>query len=162
MNSNVRITGDNPSPKLLEEYPNWEYALDEEGIEGQDETTLRPAQNQSTIGEDIAITAGTAWLNDGRECPAIIEMIDNVEGLQFCLEGRWRRVVRWSGRTGEFERWEPFVEHWLPETERHFLPLSLDDDNFFPLRFASRLPFHKTSAHIRIKILVDGGEESWS
>jgi hypothetical protein len=136
--------------------------LDEEGEDGQDETTLRPSENQSVIAQYVSFTAATAWLNDGRKCPAIIEMIYDAEGLQFYLEGLWYRVVRRSNRTGQFERWEPYVENWLPEAERHSPPLSLADETVFPLRFASRLPFHKTSSLIRIKIFADGSEETWS
>lgn len=162
MSSNVRITGDNPSPGLLEQYPNWENTIGEEGVEGQDETTLRPSENQSVIAEYVSFTAATAWLNDRGECPAIIEMIYDVAGLQFYLEGQWFRLVRWSDRNRRFQRWEPFVEHWLPETERCSPLLSLADDKVFPLRFASRLPFHKTSSLIKIKILSDGSEETWT
>lgn len=162
MSNDLRITGDNPSPELLEQYPNWENALDEEGDDGQDETTLRPAEDQSVIGEYVPFTAGIAWLNDGRECAAILEMIDGISGLQFYLDGHWYRVIRWSGRFGEFERWEPFVQEWLPEDERAFAPFSLDDERFFPLRFVSRLPFHKTSSPIRARILPGGGKDAWS
>lgn len=162
MSTNLRITGDNPSPELLDRYPNWEYALDEEGVEGQDETTLRPSENQSVIGEYDAITAGSVLLNNGQECPAIIEMIDGVAGVQFYLEGRWFRIVRRVTRSGEFDRWEPFVEHWLPESKRHFPALPLTDDNVFPLHFSSRLPYYKTSSVIRTRIVSDGGEETWT
>jgi hypothetical protein len=161
MSSKVRITGDNPSPSLLEQYPNWENALDEEDEEGQDETTLRPSENQSVIVQYVSFTAATVWLNDGRECPAIIEMIYDVEGLQFYLEDIWYRIVRRSDRTGKFERWEPYVEYWIPEAERNSPPLLLNDEKVFPLRFASRLPFYKTSSLIRIKIFADGSEDVW-
>ncbi|MCR4415583.1 MAG: hypothetical protein NUV77_24490 [Thermoguttaceae bacterium] len=160
MSNGVRITGDNPSPELLEKYPNWEYALDEEDVPGQDETTLRPAENQSLITEDVAFTAATVWLNDGRECPAIIELCRGVAGVQFFLDGRWYRLVRCVDRFEQFERWEPFVEDWLPEEERS-PSVSLSDQAFFPLRFSSRLPYYPTSLPIRTRILPDGGEEAW-
>jgi hypothetical protein len=161
MSNKLRITGDNPSPGLLEQYPNWENALDEEDVDGQDETTLRPAEDQSVIVE-YGFTAGIVWLNDGRECAAIIEMLDDVSAIQFYLDGKWYRIVRWSRRSGEFERWESYVEHWLPQDQRTCPPLSLDDETFFPLRFASRLPFHKTSSPIKVRILPSGSEEAWS
>ncbi len=162
MNSNIRITGDNPSPELLVQYPNWENALDEEGVEDQDETTLRPAEDQSVIGEYVSFTAGTAWLNDGRECPAMIEMVDGVSGIQFLLNESWFRLVRWRGRFGTFERWETYIEDWLPEDQRTSLVFSLADEALFPLRFSSQLPFHKTSSPIKLRILPNGGEEAWS
>lgn len=162
MSDHVRITGDNPSPSLLEQYPNWENAFDEEDVEGQDETTLRPSEDQSVIGEFVSFTAATVWLNSGQQCPAIIELADHVDGVQFYLEGKWYRIVRWVARTGDFDRWEPYVEHWLPEEERDSPRFFLADTRFFPLRFESRLPHYRTSAHIRTTILSSGGEETWS
>ena len=161
MCNNLRLTGENPSPELLEQYPNWEYALDEEAVDGQDETTLRPAEDQSIIGEYVCRTAGTAWLNNGQDCPAIIEMVDGVGGVEIYLEGQWYRIVRWVDRFDQFERWEPFVEDWLPEEER-CPSFSLADVTVIPLRFASRLPYYRTASPIRTKIVTDGGEETWS
>jgi hypothetical protein len=52
--------------RLWQKYLNWEYALDEEEIDDQDETTIRPAANQSQIDEDITFTAGDVTTVDGR------------------------------------------------------------------------------------------------
>lgn len=160
--SRIRITGDFPSLELLERFPNWENALDEEGIEGQDETTIRPAKDQSLIGEYVPFTAGTVWLNDGRECQAVIEMIDDVSAIQFYLDRFWFRVIRWNGQAGHSVGWEPYIEDWLPEDQRSNPGFSLADAKLFPLRFASRLPFYKTSLPIKLRILPSGGEEVWS
>ena len=160
MSNDLRFTGDFPPPGLFEKYPNWEYALDEEGIDGQDETTLRPSEDQSVIGEYVSFTAGTAWLNNGHECPVIIELVDGVAGINFYLEGRWNRLLRSVDRFRQFERWEPYVEDWLPEEERS-PSLRLSNEKIFPSRFASRLAHYVTSLPIRTKILLDGGEETW-
>ncbi len=160
MSNELRITGDNPTPELLEKYPNWEYALDEETVPDRDETTLRPAEDQSLIGQYVPFTGGTVCLNDGRECPAIIELIHGVAGIHFHLGGRWYRLLRSVDRFGQFERWEPYVEDWLPEEER-FPSVSLSDETFFPLRFASRLPYFATSAPIKARIAPDGTEQPW-
>lgn len=161
MYNNLRLTGENPSPELLEQYPNWEYALDEEAVEGQDETTLRPAGDQRVIGEYVCFTACTVWLNNGQEWPAFIELNDGVGGVQILMEDQWYRLRRLVDRFEQFERWEPYVESWLPEEERDFLPLSLADGSVFPLRFASRLPYYRTSLPIRVTIVPGGGEEAW-
>lgn len=160
MSDRLRITGDWPSPDLLAAYPNWENALDEECEDDQDETTLRPSEDQSVIGEYTPFTAATAWLNDGQECPALLEMVGGVAALNVHLDGQWYRLVRQVDQFNQFERWEPYCEDWLPEEERSPL-LAILDSAVSPLRFSSRLPYYATSAHIRMVISADGGEETW-
>ena len=43
----VRKPVDKLTPADLEQFPFWEFALDEEGIAGQDETTVRPVLGRS-------------------------------------------------------------------------------------------------------------------
>ena len=50
--NSLRFTGEWPPVELWAEQPNWEYALDEEDVQGQDETTLRPAADSSVVGPD--------------------------------------------------------------------------------------------------------------
>ena len=38
----LRYTGCLPPPEVLAEFANWVFAVDEEDVEGQDETTIRP------------------------------------------------------------------------------------------------------------------------
>jgi hypothetical protein len=160
MSDPLRITGDNPSPEFLRAYPNWEHALDEEHEEGQDETTIRPSEDQSVIGECIPFTAATVWLNNGHECPAFLEMVNGVAGLDLYLGAQWYRLVRHVDRFNQFERWEPYIEEWLIEEERS-PSLALSDTTVFPLRLASRLPYYVTLVPIRIIIAADGSEETW-
>jgi hypothetical protein len=43
------------TPSDLEEYPIWEFALDEEGVEGQDEATVRPLPDRKrAFNGDVA------------------------------------------------------------------------------------------------------------
>ena len=44
----LRFTGEWPPPGVWLQYPNWEYALDEEGAPGHDETTLRPSDERQS------------------------------------------------------------------------------------------------------------------
>jgi hypothetical protein len=74
--SNLRFTGEWPPVELWAEHPNWEYALDEEDVPGQDETTLRPAKDASVVGPDTAFTAGEVMQADGTRLPALIEVIE--------------------------------------------------------------------------------------
>ena len=50
-----RYTGEWPPLKVLEEIFNWDYALGEEHIKGQDETTLKPERNQKSTNVKVAI-----------------------------------------------------------------------------------------------------------
>lgn len=62
---NVRFTGSWPPLHLLASHPNWEFALDEEDVPGQDETTLRPCADQEFITPDTAWAAGSLTFADG-------------------------------------------------------------------------------------------------
>jgi len=49
----------------LEAYPAWQFALDEEGEEGQDEATVRPIEGPLDPGEGMCIAKAEFTLNDG-------------------------------------------------------------------------------------------------
>ena len=66
MEERLRFTGNNPPVGLWPRYPNWQNAYDEEGVPGQDETTLRPADNQQVIDDDVSFSAGDAALANGQ------------------------------------------------------------------------------------------------
>ncbi len=71
----LRFTGQAPPPGLLERYPNWQNAYEEEGMPEQDETTLRPADNQSTIDDIVSCTAGDAIFASGQRLPALLVVL---------------------------------------------------------------------------------------
>lgn len=157
----IRFTGEWPPPELLTEYPNWENALDEEGVDGQDETTIRPADDQSRIGEYVAFTVGKVSLADQRELVAIVELgMDGVVGLNVLLNHEWFYLTRSVDKFNQFLEWKPIVEDWLPEKERS-PSLDVTDSSIFPLQFVSRLPYYATSKQIKLVITLGGGEESW-
>ncbi len=70
MPESLRFTGDWPPAQYLEQYPNW----GKEGEENQDETTLKPSDEQSYIDDETAFTVGDATFADGRVCLAIIQV----------------------------------------------------------------------------------------
>ena len=155
MDERLRFTGEWPPAALWDEYPNWEYALDEEGLEGQDETTLRPADNQDAIDADTAYTGGMALLADGRQLDALLGVFhdpESVEHVEVLVEdgvwGLWH-----DAGTGT---WVSMVENWLPEAERR-PAVSLDDDTVFPMRISSRLPLESTGKPFEFTVLLGGG-----
>lgn len=129
-----RLTGENPSLEVLREFPNWEYALDEEGVEGQDETTLRPASNQSWLGDETVFTLGEVRLADGQRLPAFLELMSGrIEGVTVHGAETWAWSVR---RIGTPSRWTAMLFDWLPENER---PPAVDL-SALPMTVESALP----------------------
>lgn len=120
---------------MLEQYPNWEYALDEEGVEGQDETTLKPASEQRYITAEVEFTAGEVILADGRRFPAIL-YIGSSSPTRVGM-------FLYDTRTWGIDFGDPpqgwFVHIWIPADQR-MARVSLDDPTLFPMTVASRLP----------------------
>ena len=156
-NHQLRFTGENPPLPVLERYFNWEFALDEEGLDGQDETTLRPAQEQTCINDSIAHTAGVATGADKRQLPALIALTGGeVQGFWvYDQAGDWCLV-----RSSQQRRWQPFVQSWLPERER-CRSIELSNGEIFPLRIETRLPFALTGMPWRASIGHDGRATSF-
>jgi hypothetical protein len=149
----LRYTGDWPPPKVLKQYPNWEMAYDEEGMDGQDETTVRPEAEQSVITSDTAHTAGDAWLADGRTFPAIITVaLWPPASCSFHDGKRWWAIQKIKGK------WEPYTQDYLPESKRE-KQLDLKDKATFPLRIQTRLP-HWRGKQWKIEIHPDGKEKA--
>jgi hypothetical protein len=151
----LRFTGEDPPQDLWAEFPNWENALDEEDVEGQDETTLRPAAVQDRLTDDVVFTVGLARYSDGRQFPALLETnAQRVDGVTvYPQSGNPWRIVR----LGQPARWTAFLEEWLPEERRSFAPVSLGDLALFPLLIESRLP-KSNGAPIRLVVHSNGRE----
>lgn len=151
----LRFTGEWPPEELWDEFPNWEYALDEEETPGQDETTLRPAAIQDRITGDEALTVGFVTLPAGQQCPAVLELDFAVASgvTVITAEGKLWRVVR----LGRPPRWEPYIQSWLPLEERSHSVVSLEDATVFPLLVESRLQA-PDGRRLRFVIEADGRE----
>ena len=134
----LRFTGEFPPIEILEQYPNWEYALDEEHLEGQDETTIRPSRDQTCINPSVAFARGTATLANGTRLPAVLEFNGNsIEGLTVHSQGQWAWSLR---RLGKPSTWHAITYEWLPEEERPPTVLS-DVGAVFPILVETLLPF---------------------
>jgi hypothetical protein len=151
----LRFTGEWPPQVLWAELPNWGYALDEEHVEGQDETTLRPAAVQDRITDDVAFTVGSVRCANDVQFPALLEVcLQRADGVTaFPASAKPWRIVR----LGRPARWTSFEQSWLPEDERGFAPVSLSDSAISPVLVESRLPTSKGQT-IRILVHGDGGE----
>jgi hypothetical protein len=144
-----RFTGKYPPLETLKRFPNWEYALDEEGIPGQDETTIRPAQVQDHLADDVAFTAGTVTLATGTQLDALLEVACGaISGVTVHYGIDWMWSLR---KLGKPARWQPIDFAWLPMTQRP-PPISLEDAHIFPLDVVATLPVEPGGAPQRIRI----------
>lgn len=72
----LRYTGENPAIEALVQFPNWINAYDEEGVEGQDETTLKPDDEQRWITDMTAFTAGDIVFANGSTFAILIALVN--------------------------------------------------------------------------------------
>src|SRR4026209_119170 len=86
-----RYTGEFPAIEVVAQFPNWDYALDEEAEPGQDETTIRPEAEQSFVTEYTAFSAADVWLASGEQFIALAETGNRIWGVNvFQPPGSWR------------------------------------------------------------------------
>jgi hypothetical protein len=141
----LRFTGENPPPGLWVRFPNWQNAYEEEGLPGQDETTLRPSDNQETIDDDVTFTAADAVFADGRTVPALLGVLAGDVG--------WIYIYP---QPAEDDCWLLYLDlvsdRWTAMNGDALLPVPTEDANLFPMRVASRLPLQHTGQLIAIQI----------
>jgi hypothetical protein len=152
MPKKLRYTGENPPLELWAKYPNWRNAYEEEGDEGQDETTLMPHEIQTYIGEYTSFSAGSVCFHDGREFPAFLAVGERgVDGCQvYECEVPWRIYYSYPDK-----RWLPFRAEWLPEEERP-PAISFDDGAIFPLEIRMAVPWRHGGATAAYQLTRDG------
>lgn len=72
-NPRLRFLGWHIPLEHWKEHPCWEFALDEAGREGQDETTMRPCDEKQITKHTDAV-AGYAVSSNGEQFPAMISL----------------------------------------------------------------------------------------
>lgn len=143
----LRFTGEAPPPELLESIPNWSHCLDEEYVEGQDESTLRPDTEQSFITDDTAATAVVGTDAAGRA----------VTGLLFCdmmrvglAESLWIRPGNKGPSVSIYTNMKDDKGAFHGFDELTTAGISL------PLRLTTRVPLHPGAAVSRVEITASG------
>ena len=87
----------------LEQHPVWEFALDEEGEEGQDEATVRPYEVQGTLdpAEGMFVVRARLTLADGTELTGYltppVQGDSSLGTLQPAVVGPTGQVSFWCG-----------------------------------------------------------------
>jgi hypothetical protein len=151
MEERIRITGNNPPLSLWVRFPNWQNAYEEEGLPGQDETKLRPADNQQSIDDEVSFSAGDAVLANGKTVPAMLGLLSGELGWIYVYPDPERDVcwiVRFDSST---QRWVAMNEDWFLRGDG-VLPVPVVDSDIFPMRIASRLPLQCSGQRIAVDI----------
>jgi hypothetical protein len=152
MGERLRFTGGFPPSQYWDRYPNWENALDEEGLPDQDETTLRPSDVQDCITTDTTFTVGEVITGDGRRLRALLEVpywgrLDGVTAFHS------EQTVWYVFHSNVEKKWITCVANQLPKI------VPVDDTSIFPLTIKSRLPREATGQPHHVIVHADGSAQ---
>jgi len=119
----------------LSRFPVWEFALDEEGEVGQDETTVRPYKVSGSLdpSEGMFIVCASFTLADGSKMHGYLappaKGDDSLGTIQPVIITADRQVGFWCGVIS------PSVE----QLAQHYRSLGRDASRVFPIRFESQV-----------------------
>lgn len=151
MEERLRFTGENPPVSHWAGCPNWQNAYEEEGLPGQDETTLRPADNQQMIDDDVSLTAGAAVLANGLTVPALLGMLSGELGWVYVYPDPSQDVCWMLSFHVQSERWVAMNDDWFLRSEG-VMRVPVGNSAVFPIRVTSRLPLQSTGDIIAVEI----------
>jgi hypothetical protein len=115
-------------------FPLWEYADDEEGVEGQDETWVRPVKRKSIPrGRHQIFVAADYVLASGRKLRGYAE-VATLDGLEF--EEAW--VLHRRQTVALLSRQEP--SHYYDPLGSLLKLLDMPEREVFPARYTLRVP----------------------
>ncbi|WP_146399679.1 hypothetical protein [Pseudobythopirellula maris] len=147
-----RITGELPSVALLKKYPNWENALDEEGLEGQDESTLRPHPIQDSIPDDFLFTAGEVHAPSGETFNALIEIDYGAVNCVTVYSGSSPSACWSFYQSVRLDGWATDCLASFRNSSEDRTPAPIEDPTVFPLVLETRLPFGRTGEKIVVRV----------
>ncbi len=72
----------------------WEYALDEEGVEGQDESWIRPILDTNDVTDEIFSPIITIKIKntDIYGCGEYDSDTDSIVGISICVDNEWKSL----------------------------------------------------------------------
>ena len=121
----------------LSSAPVWEFALDEEGIEGQDEATVRPYEfdGPANPSDGMLVVSARFELADGSELVGYLTPpSDDDSGL-----GVLQPVIVTT--SGQVAFWQGVVEPSRADLDRSYDRIGrVDPTQVFPIRFRSAIP----------------------
>ena len=151
MEERVRSSGGTPPGHLWPRLPNWRNSYEEEGLPDQDETTLRPADNQQTLDDDVSCTAGDAVLANGQTVPAMLAVWSGELGSVYVYPDPSENVCWILSFNVPSQRWVAMNDDWLLKGGG-VVRVPVGNSAVFPIRVTSRLPLQGTGEIIAIEI----------
>lgn len=143
-----RFTGTLPTKRAVGRYANWILALDEEGLAGQDETTLRPDDDQEKISKHTMGTAVVAVGPDGKQRVGLLYgYLDLWHGPE---QADWLHIFRGTRRLDIKLK----AKFWWPDETAP--TLHYNDFAELPLRATSVLPSAKSRKHFQLTLMPGG------
>lgn len=146
--SKIRYTDQFPPVDIVIKYPNWTDCLDEEAVEGQDESTIRPDKVQNIIGDGALYTAAKVIYPDGSEHIGLLFaaacLNDDGPETLFILEPEFE----WGIEILDDNEW---VESDLTENT-----ISSKDKTRLPMMVKSLLPLPDKKTYIEFKVENSG------
>lgn len=140
---------------LWPRFPNWQNAYEEEGFPDQDETTLRPADNQETIDDDVTFTAGDALLANGQTVPAMLSMLSCELGWIYVYPYPSKDICWVLSFHVPSQRWTAMNDDWFLQSGG-LVRVPVENSSVFPIRVTSRLPLQRTGEIIALEIESPG------
>lgn len=124
-----RYTGVLPPIDVIQSFTTWEFCLDEEGVEGQDESTIRPQDTSGILTCETNACSVRIQLANGLVTYGLIWMSDyNIESMRFHMNQSYAWLVK------EFEcpQWTTSERKW--GTALGGISLDLREDTVFPMK----------------------------
>ena len=117
-------------------HPVWEFALDEEGEEGQDEATVRPFEQEGPVdpGDGMYVVAAAFTLADGSSAQGYLT--PQPAGMQ--KPGYIQPVILAPG--GQVTLWYGLAKPGETELASAYARLNLPPASVFPVQFSSAVP----------------------
>jgi hypothetical protein len=136
------------SPQDLIDYPIWEFCSDEEGVDGQDEATVRPSEEKEVPGfsPGAYIVAADALFGDGTVACGYL-----YSGESHDLGCVQPNVVAGSFQVNFWLGWLRFVPNIEERIARNYELLGKMRDSVFPVSFQSRVNVNSAPLKIVVK-----------
>lgn len=132
-------------PQDLVDHPIWEFCVDEEGADGQDEATVRPTE-KTELSEGLpgaSIVAADAAFADGSVGIGYLYACD--ENDIGCLQPN---VFAGPSQINFYLGWLRFVPDAPDRVAANYKKLKRDKESVFPLSFRSRVNVMGTPLHV--------------
>lgn len=141
----------------LERYPLWEFALDEEGEEGQDEATVKPSEETEVPGYSpgVYILAADATFADGTTAIGYLYSGGPEDGMG-CTQPN---IVTTSGQVNFWLGWLRFVKDPQARTAEACQILGKDRSSIFPICFRTRPQLNGAVMELVVDSFMGGGEK---